>query len=79
MGPHPNNIKYTRDCGSLIVADEGLPGKDEADVYFNPEGSVTVIHGERTGNPSVRRVDFTSFNLGQPNYKYVWVCFKQPS
>ena len=69
VGPHPSNLRYTSDCRTLIVADEGLPGKDEAGAYFNPEGSVTIIHGEGTGNPTVRRVDFGAFNIGEPNYK----------
>lgn len=69
VGPHPNHVKYTKDCGTLIVSNEGKPGKNVGGSYFNPEGSVTIIHGERTGNPSVRTVDFRNFNIDKPNYK----------
>ncbi|XP_060608409.1 mesenchyme-specific cell surface glycoprotein-like, partial [Ruditapes philippinarum] len=68
VGPHPNHLKYTKDCGSIIVANEGSSGKDEGGTYTDPEGSVTIIHGERTGNPSVRLVDFSTFNVGEANY-----------
>ncbi|XP_053405984.1 mesenchyme-specific cell surface glycoprotein-like isoform X2 [Mercenaria mercenaria] len=68
VGPHPKHLKYTADCGSTIVANEGIAGKDETGQYTDPEGSITIIHGERTGNPSVRLVDFAALNIGQPNY-----------
>ncbi|XP_045216228.2 mesenchyme-specific cell surface glycoprotein-like isoform X2 [Mercenaria mercenaria] len=68
VGPHPNHLKFTDDCGTVIVANEGIAGKDEAGKYMDPEGSITIIHGEKTGNPSVRLVDFSAFNTGQPNY-----------
>ena len=69
VGPHPKHVKYTSDCGTLVVANEGTAGKDEGNTYFNPEGTITVIHGERTGNPSVRNIDFSNYNMGQINYK----------
>ena len=63
-------MKFTKDCGSVVVANEGIAGKDESGTYINPEGSVTIIHGERTGNPSVRLVDFKDFDVGNSKYKY---------
>lgn len=71
VGSYPSHLKYTQDCGTIIVANEGNAGKDEANAYVDPEGTVTIIHGERTGNPSVRLVDFTKFNEQQPDYEYV--------
>lgn len=71
VGSSPSHLKYTDDCGTVVVANEGNAGKDEAGAYIDPQGSVTIIHGERTGNPSVRMVDFSQYNIGQPNYKYV--------
>ncbi|XP_052769191.1 uncharacterized protein LOC128209272 [Mya arenaria] len=62
VGPYPKSIRYTDDCQSVIVANEGIPGKDEFNTFVNPEGSVTIIHNERTGNPAVQTVDFRKYN-----------------
>ncbi|KAH3841725.1 mesenchyme-specific cell surface glycoprotein-like [Dreissena polymorpha] len=68
VGSRPRDIKYTPDCNIVVVSNEGSAGKDEGGAYVDPEGSVTIIQGEKTGNPSVRLVDFLDFNIGQPNY-----------
>ena len=62
VGPYPDHISYTPDCGSLVVLNEGKPGKDFAGKYVDPPGSISIIHGEKTGNPSVQRVEFNQFN-----------------
>ncbi|KAL3866077.1 hypothetical protein ACJMK2_043416 [Sinanodonta woodiana] len=62
VGAYPDMLKYTPDCSSLIVLNEGRPGKNSTDKYFDPEGSVSIIRSPKTGNPSVQLADFHSFN-----------------
>jgi len=62
-------IKYTSDCNTVVVANEGIAGKDEGGFFVDPPGSVTIIQSERTGNPSVKMVDFSEFNVGGPKFK----------
>ncbi|KAH3841724.1 mesenchyme-specific cell surface glycoprotein-like [Dreissena polymorpha] len=68
VGSHPQDIKYTPDCRRVVVTNEGSAGKDEGGAYIDPEGSVTIIEDERTGNPSVQQVDFLKYNVEQPNF-----------
>ncbi|KAL4227428.1 hypothetical protein ACF0H5_012871 [Mactra antiquata] len=68
VGNYPKSLKYTPDCGTIVITNEGIAGKDEFGAYVNPQGSVSIIHGERTGNPSVRLVDFTEYDHGKPKY-----------
>lgn len=69
MGPRPKHIRYTHDCSRVVITNEGTAGKDEGGAYVDPEGSVTIIESEKTGNPSVRLVDFNNYNFGQPGFK----------
>ena len=62
VGSYPDHIRYTPDCASVIVANKGKPGKDLLGKYFDPPGTVSIIHGEATGNPSVKLVDFEDHN-----------------
>ncbi|KAK3601059.1 hypothetical protein CHS0354_029285 [Potamilus streckersoni] len=62
VGANPDMLKYTPDCSSLIVLNEGRPGKNSTDKYFDPEGSVSIIRSPKTGNPSVQLADFHQFN-----------------
>ena len=62
VGSYPDHIKYTPDCGSVVVANQGKPGKDLLGKYLDPPGTVSVIHGEKTGNPSVQLVEFNAYN-----------------
>ncbi|KAH3841717.1 hypothetical protein DPMN_115191 [Dreissena polymorpha] len=71
VGPHPKHLRYTDDCDTVVVSNEGIAGKDSAGNYVNPEGSITIIHREKTANRSARMVDFHSYNIGQPNFKYI--------
>ena len=62
MGPYPDHLSYTPDCSSMVVLNEGKPGKDYASKYVDPAGSITIIHGEKTGFPSVQTATFDQFN-----------------
>ena len=62
VGPYPDHIKYTPDCSSMVVLNEGKPGKDFAGKYQDPVGSISIIHGEKTGYPTVKAVLFDKFN-----------------
>ncbi|XP_061172912.1 mesenchyme-specific cell surface glycoprotein-like [Saccostrea echinata] len=61
-GYFPDMLTFTSDCKKILVANEGRPGKDINNVFVDPEGSVTIIERERTGNPSERTVSFSGQN-----------------
>ncbi|XP_033749729.1 mesenchyme-specific cell surface glycoprotein-like isoform X2 [Pecten maximus] len=62
VGVFPDMLTYTPDCGVLLVANEGRPGRDITNKFVDPKGSVHIIRTERTGSPSEKIAGFESFN-----------------
>ena len=52
-------LTFTPDCRKILVANEGRSGKDIANQFMDPPGTVTIIQRERYGNPSETTVDFS--------------------
>ncbi|KAK3098613.1 hypothetical protein FSP39_021234 [Pinctada imbricata] len=61
VGPFPDMLTFNPQCSQLWVANEGRPGKDIANKFMDPVGSVTVIERETTGNPTERFITFGDF------------------
>ncbi|KAK6167348.1 hypothetical protein SNE40_021399 [Patella caerulea] len=61
VGVQPENIEYTPDCNTLIVANEGSPGVDHLKRYIDPEGSISLLTFSN-GNAVEKFVDFNNFN-----------------
>ena len=43
MGALPDMLVFTKDCKTLLTADEGEAGADPDGVFTNPEGSVSIV------------------------------------
>lgn len=43
VGSLPDMLIFTKDCSTVLTADEGEAGGDENDVFINPEGSVSIV------------------------------------
>lgn len=68
VGPSPDHMQFTENCLTLVIPNEGTAGKDEAGRYVDPEGTVAIMQTARTGNPSIKHVDFQEFNHGELRY-----------
>ncbi|ESO86082.1 hypothetical protein LOTGIDRAFT_235654 [Lottia gigantea] len=63
VGVQPENIEFTPDCKTLLVANEGSPGVDHLKRYVDPEGSISLINFDLSGNAIEKFIDFNNFNL----------------
>ncbi|XP_060066489.1 uncharacterized protein LOC132546789 [Ylistrum balloti] len=63
VGHSPKSLKYSNDCGKLLVANEGRPGLVNG-VFTDPEGSVSIIDMTfaDTSAPCSRELTFSYFN-----------------
>jgi DNA-binding beta-propeller fold protein YncE len=69
VGKNPSALKFSRDCKTLVVANQGIADWTDADdfsSFVNPEGSVTIISNivksELTLTYTVKTADFKEFN-----------------
>ncbi|ESP05519.1 hypothetical protein LOTGIDRAFT_152377 [Lottia gigantea] len=62
VGVHPDNIEFTNNCAKLVVANEGVHGKDPFNRFSDPEGSISIITIPTTGSPTERIAGFNQFN-----------------
>nr|UYM80485.1 shell protein 1 [Terebratalia transversa] len=72
VGPHPDMVTFSSDCRTIIVCNEGEPGKNETGGFEDPEGSVTILKfstSDLTTAPLKQTVDFTKFNERALEYK----------
>lgn len=69
VGALPDMLTFTPDGSRVVVANEGEPNSYGLPDSADPEGSISIITVNRSGNtvaPSVRTADFRAFN-GQVN------------
>ncbi len=59
VGALPDNVTFTPDGRTVLVANEGEPSDD---YQIDPEGSVSVIDVRNPASPVVRTAGFTAFN-----------------
>ena len=52
-------MTFTHSCKQVLVANEGRAGRDIANKFMDPPGTVTMIEREKYGNPSEHIVDFS--------------------
>ncbi|XP_077866854.1 mesenchyme-specific cell surface glycoprotein-like [Saccoglossus kowalevskii] len=67
VGALPDMLHFTKDCTTIVVANEGEPGESELEegTYVDPEGSVTIItfpSKDLSQTPQITTADFTTFN-----------------
>ncbi|XP_066284593.1 mesenchyme-specific cell surface glycoprotein-like [Branchiostoma lanceolatum] len=66
VSSRPDSLKFTHDCRTLVVLDEGWPGEDVTGVYQDPGGAAVIIDFDSTdlGSAStlVRTADFRRFD-----------------
>lgn len=43
VGALPDMLVFTPDCSTILTANEGEAGQDPDGMFFNPEGSVSII------------------------------------
>ena len=59
-------VVFTKDCRTILIANEGEAGKDDLGNFIDPEGSVTIIKFETsaldTANYTVQNVDFRKYD-----------------
>ena len=58
-------IVFTRDCQTILVANEGEAGKDDQGRFIDPEGSVSIIKfgsPDLRGNITVTTADFRKYD-----------------
>ena len=58
VGSHPENLKFTADCKTLVVSDEGIPYLSDG-VKVDPEGEINII-------------DTTSFDRSTLGFSVRW-------
>ncbi|XP_019622768.1 PREDICTED: mesenchyme-specific cell surface glycoprotein-like [Branchiostoma belcheri] len=62
----PDSLKFTHDCRTLVVLDEGWPGEDHTGVFQDPRGAAIILEFNYTNLGSVhivlRRADFRRFD-----------------
>ncbi|XP_038076297.1 uncharacterized protein LOC119744441 [Patiria miniata] len=63
VGSRPDMLKFTHDCRTIVVANEGEPYEDAGYIVDN-EGTVSIIHLDNldTAVPDAVSLDFKSFN-----------------
>ncbi|KAI8511417.1 hypothetical protein Bbelb_105170 [Branchiostoma belcheri] len=65
----PDSLKFTHDCRTLVVLDEGWPGEDHTGVFQDPGGAAIILEFSYTNLGSVhivlRRADFRRASLYQ--------------
>ena len=65
VGSAPDGLYFSRDCKTLLVANEGELGEDDNEKLTDPEGSVSIIKftsADLSGPYTNTEVNFTSFN-----------------
>eukprot|EP00899_Mesostigma_viride_P011707 jgi/Mesvir1/20537/Mv17964-RA.3 len=66
VGYLPDHVMFTRDCKTIITANEAEAGINPATGQFdNPEGSISILKWlteDLSATPQVRELDFTGFN-----------------
>ncbi|XP_046358639.2 mesenchyme-specific cell surface glycoprotein-like isoform X1 [Haliotis rufescens] len=73
VGSSPSHVLYSRDCKTLVVTNEGVPGKDASNKFVDPEGSVTILRKDRTDTWSEQTSDFKKFN-GRSDIRHPSAC-----
>ncbi|XP_078678711.1 uncharacterized protein LOC144914587 [Branchiostoma floridae x Branchiostoma belcheri] len=62
----PDSLKFTHDCRTLVVLDEGWPGEDHTGVFQDPGGAAIILEFSYTNLGSVhivlRVADFRRFD-----------------
>nr|XP_002733636.1 PREDICTED: mesenchyme-specific cell surface glycoprotein-like [Saccoglossus kowalevskii] len=68
VGALPDMLHFTKDCSTIVVANEGEPGKspDSWDI-IDPEGTISIISLSPPAS-TIRTADFTSFNNRKQKY-----------
>ncbi|XP_071508992.1 mesenchyme-specific cell surface glycoprotein-like [Diadema antillarum] len=72
VGSKPKSIKFTRDCSTIVVANEGeaaVAGQGSQSQWVNPEGSVSIIrlYGNRPNRGQGGGPNGGNPNGGNPN------------
>ena len=59
-------IVFTKDCKTILIANEGEAGRDDLGNFIDPEGSVTIIKFDSplldSANHTVHQVDFRKYD-----------------
>ena len=61
VGYKPDMLKFTQDCQTILVANEGEAYEDNGDLV-NPEGSISIIRIIDQISYTVTHLDFIKFN-----------------
>ncbi|XP_067664451.1 mesenchyme-specific cell surface glycoprotein-like [Haliotis asinina] len=75
VGSSPSHLVYSRDCTTLVITNEGTPGKDVSNKFVDPEGSVAILRKDRSGTWSEQTVDFKKFN-GRSDIRHPSACVR---
>ncbi|XP_022096908.1 uncharacterized protein LOC110982645 [Acanthaster planci] len=69
VGSRPDMLKFTHDCMTIVVANEGEPYEESGYIVDN-EGMVSIIHLDNldTAVPEAVNLDFKSFNARADEY-----------
>ncbi|XP_046545310.1 mesenchyme-specific cell surface glycoprotein-like [Haliotis rubra] len=73
VGSSPSHVLYSRDCKTLVITNEGAPGKDASNKFVDPEGSATILRKDRSDTWSEQTVDFKKFN-GRSDIRHPSAC-----
>ena len=69
-------LTFTGDCSELLIANEGRPGRDVANVFKDPEGTINTLARQGNGSPSERNVKFSGFENRRGNFLSIRAIFK---
>ncbi|XP_078595906.1 mesenchyme-specific cell surface glycoprotein-like [Branchiostoma floridae x Branchiostoma japonicum] len=74
VSSRPDSLKFSHDCRTLVVLDEGWPSEDVTGVFQDPGGAAVIIDFNSTdlssASPVVRTADFRRFDEMVSQYQF---------
>nr|UYM80488.1 shell protein 2B [Novocrania anomala] len=71
VGALPDMLTFTKDCRTILVANEGEAGKNSLGRFEDPKGSVSIIKFQTSnlaGNYTLKTADFRAFDSRADEY-----------